>query len=83
MELKARVILEQFTLESAKAKLAWEEVEELGSSGLKNSTGGMLTNNEECDLVKAAEACMALEELDRFFTNYYAENNNIGSDDGL
>jgi len=82
-KLKARAMSEQFGLDSTEAKLAWEEVEELASSGLENSMGGMLTDNEECDLVQAAEACMALEELDRFFTNYYAQNNNIGADDGL
>jgi len=82
-KLKARAMSQNFGLDSAEAKLAWEEVEEIASSGLENSMGGMLTDNEECDLVQAAEACMALEELDRFFTNYYAQNNNIGSDDGL
>jgi len=82
-KLKARAMSQNFGLDSTEAKLAWEEVEELASSGLENSMGGMLTDNEECDLVKAAEACMALEELDRFFTNYYAQNNSIGSDDGL
>merc|ERR1712238_313768 len=54
---------------SSESKLAWEEVEELASSGLSNAIGSSLTAGEECDLEQAAEACMALEELDRFLTS--------------
>lgn len=75
-KLKARAMSDNFGNDSVEAKLAWEEVEEIASSGLENSMGGML-NEDECDLVQAAEACMALEELDRFFTNYYANNNQV------
>jgi hypothetical protein len=81
-KLKARAYSDNYGFDSIEAKLAWEEVEEIASSGLQNSMGGMI-NEDECDLIQAAEACMALEELDRFFTNYYANNNNIGSDDGF
>ena len=73
-KLKARALTQQFGAQSAEAKLAWEEVEEIASSGLQNAVGGTLFQEESCDLVKAAEACMALEELDRFlyYENYYA-----------
>lgn len=68
-KLKARAISQQFGNASPEAKLAWEEVEELASSGLNNALGGNLQQEETCDLVKAAEACMALEELERFVYN--------------
>lgn len=76
-KLKARALTQQFGTQSAEAKLAWEEVEEIASSGLQNAVGGTLFQEESCDLVKAAEACMALEELDRFLynENYYAADN--------
>ena len=51
---------------SKEARLAWEEVEEIASSGLENAMGEDMT--VEC-LVEAAEHCLALEELDRFI-NY-------------
>ena len=84
-KLKARAFSDNYGYDSVEAKLAWEDVEELASSGLSNSMGSSLDvyEDESCDLIQAAEACMALEELDRFFTNYYANNNSIGSDDGL
>lgn len=69
-KLKARAMTQNYGVESSEAKLAWEEVEEIASSGLQNSLGGTLYNADECDLSTAAEACMALEELDRFFTNF-------------
>jgi hypothetical protein len=81
-KLKARAFSDNYGYDSVEAKLAWEDVEEIASSGLSNSMGGMI-NEDQCDLIQAAEACMALEELDRFFTNYYATNNSIGSDDGF
>ena len=76
-KLKARAITQQFGTSSAEAKLAWEEVEEIASSGLENAVGGTLFEEESCDLAKAAEACMALEELDRFlyYENYHAADN--------
>jgi len=82
-KIKARAMSKNFGNESKEAKLAWEEVEEIASSGLQNALGGKLEDGEECDLEQAAEACMALEELDRFITTYYANNNNVGADDGL
>ena len=85
-KLKARAFSDNYGFDSVEAKLAWEDVEEIASSGLSNSWLGSnldVYDDESCDLIQAAEACMALEELDRFFTNYYANNNNIGSDDGL
>lgn len=74
-KLKARAMSQQFGNASPEAKLAWEEVEEIASSGLSNAVGGTLYQEESCDLVQAAEACMALEELDRFL---YYENYHVG-----
>jgi len=71
-KLKARGITQQFGVYSVEAKLAWEEVEEIASSGLEKAIGGDLYEEGSCDLVQAAQACMALEELDRFL--YYNEN---------
>merc|ERR1712238_612158 len=68
-KIKARAISKQYGNASTASKLAWEEVEELASSGLSNAIGSSLTVGEECDLEQAAEACMALEELDRFLTS--------------
>jgi hypothetical protein len=48
---------------SSEAKLAWETVEEIASSGLSNSMGARL--DEECLVETAMDACMALEELSR------------------
>lgn len=78
-KLKARAISQQYGNSSPEAKLAWEEVEEIASAGLENAMGEGL-NSESCDLTKAAEACMALEELDRFlyleYENWNNNNNN-------
>lgn len=74
-KLKARATSQQFGNASPESRLAWEEVEEIASSGLNNAIGGNLYQQEECDLVQAAEACMALEELDRFL---YYENYHVG-----
>jgi len=68
-KIKARAISKQYGNASTESKLAWEEVEEIASSGLSNAIGQSLTAGEECDLEQAAEACMALEELDRFLTS--------------
>jgi len=75
-KLKARAISQQFGNDSTEARLAWEEVEEIASAGLENAMGGGL-DPELCDLTKAAEACMALEELERFL---YYENQNMDSE---
>ena len=63
---KAKQMSAEFGNASKEARLAWETVEEIASSGLENAMGEDMT--EEC-LVEAAEACFALEELDRFI-NY-------------
>eukprot|EP00559_Dactyliosolen_fragilissimus_P005734 CAMPEP_0184855280 /NCGR_PEP_ID=MMETSP0580-20130426/574_1 /TAXON_ID=1118495 /ORGANISM="Dactyliosolen fragilissimus" /LENGTH=201 /DNA_ID=CAMNT_0027349755 /DNA_START=194 /DNA_END=799 /DNA_ORIENTATION=+ len=78
-KLRARAMTENFGVYSNEAKVAWEEVEEIASSGLGNSIGAGI-DVEECDLTKAAEACLALEELNRFFTSYYAQNNIMDED---
>lgn len=63
---RAKQMSTEFGNTSQEARLAWEEVEEIASSGLENAMGEDMT--EEC-LVEAAEHCLALEELDRFI-NY-------------
>jgi hypothetical protein len=63
---KAKEASDKFGNASEEARLAWETVEEIASSGLSNAMGEDMT--EEC-LVEAAEVCLALEELDRFI-NY-------------
>ena len=70
-KLKARAISQQFGNTSTEAKLAWEEVEEIAAAGLENALGDGLYDETTCNLVMASEACMALEELDRFL---YVEN---------
>ncbi|KAL3937560.1 MAG: hypothetical protein SGARI_002077 [Bacillariaceae sp.] len=63
---KAKQASQECGNSSKEAQLAWETVEEIASAGLDNAMGDDMT--EEC-LVEAAEACLALEELDRFI-NY-------------
>jgi CP12 domain len=63
---RAKQMSAEFGNTSQEARLAWEEVEEIASSGLENAMGEDMT--VEC-LVEAAEHCLALEELDRFI-NY-------------
>ena len=46
---------------SPESKVAWAEMEEIASSGLKNAMGKRL--DEECLLDQAVEACKALDEL--------------------
>lgn len=74
-KLRARSISQQFGNTSPEAKLAWEEVEELASAGLETALGRYdnTYDSSTCNLVVAAEACMALEELDRFL---YHESEN-------
>jgi hypothetical protein len=74
-KLRARAVTQQCGTQSPEARLAWEEVEEIASSGLENAVGGTLFEEESCNIVQAAEACMALEELDRFL---YYENYHVG-----
>jgi hypothetical protein len=77
--LKARAMSQQFGNSSTEAKLAWEEVEEIASAGLENAMGDSWTD-QTCDLAQAAEACMALEELERFI---YLENQNMSDGIGM
>lgn len=77
-KLRARAMSQQFGNDSTEAKLAWEEVEEIASAGLQNAIGEGLSE-ETCDLTQAAEACMALEELDRFL---WLENQNWNESSG-
>eukprot|EP00543_Licmophora_paradoxa_P007000 CAMPEP_0202454324 /NCGR_PEP_ID=MMETSP1360-20130828/12091_1 /ASSEMBLY_ACC=CAM_ASM_000848 /TAXON_ID=515479 /ORGANISM="Licmophora paradoxa, Strain CCMP2313" /LENGTH=252 /DNA_ID=CAMNT_0049073619 /DNA_START=40 /DNA_END=798 /DNA_ORIENTATION=+ len=63
-KLKAKALTQQFGTHSTEARLAWEEVEEIASSGLHNAVRDQHVSQPQ--LIKAAEACMALEELHRF-----------------
>ncbi|CAJ1934399.1 unnamed protein product [Cylindrotheca closterium] len=61
----AKRLTDAFGVHSSEAKVAWETVEEIASSGrIENALGGMLTP-EECLVDAASEACEALEELNR------------------
>jgi hypothetical protein len=59
----AKDAVAKYGASSSEAKMAWEELEEIASSGLSNSIGKRL--DEECLVETAMEACMALEELNR------------------
>mmetsp|Transcript_2935 Transcript_2935/g.6579 ORF Transcript_2935/g.6579 Transcript_2935/m.6579 type:complete len:384 (-) Transcript_2935:165-1316(-) len=78
-KLKARAMSQQFGNDSVEAKLAWEEVEELASAGLDNAIGE--SSYQTCDVGQAAEACLALEELDRFLYFEDQYNGVVGGDD--
>lgn len=58
----AKAISEKSGADSAEAKVAWSEVEEIASGNYSNALGGML--NDEC-LIETIEACEAIEELQR------------------
>ncbi|CAJ1959309.1 unnamed protein product [Cylindrotheca closterium] len=61
----AKRLTESFGVHSSEAKVAWETVEEIASSGrIENAMGGMLTP-EECLVDAPVEACEALGELNR------------------
>jgi len=60
---EARKAGEEFGYGSPEAKLAYETVEEIAAAGLENAMGDNLM--EEC-LLDVAEACIALEEAERF-----------------
>jgi hypothetical protein len=59
----ARQAAEKHGADSGEAKVAWETVEEIASSGLQNAMGKGL--DEECLVESAMEACQALEELQK------------------
>mmetsp|Transcript_15443 Transcript_15443/g.31900 ORF Transcript_15443/g.31900 Transcript_15443/m.31900 type:complete len:224 (-) Transcript_15443:750-1421(-) len=59
----AKKASEEFGATSSEAKLAWETVEEVASSGLSNAMGGGL--DQECLVEQASDACLALEELNK------------------
>jgi len=61
---------------SSEARLAWETVEEIASSGLDNALGGMI--EEEC-WVDMTETCLALEEVDRFINLVNTQNKGLNS----
>jgi hypothetical protein len=53
----------EFGVSSPAARVAWEEYEEIASSGLQNSMGISLL--DECSLESGMEACKAMETLDQ------------------
>jgi hypothetical protein len=55
--------IEKYGNDSPEAKMAWEELEEIASSGNSNAIGKRL--DEECLVESAMETCLALEELNR------------------
>jgi len=59
----AKEVSAKFGAASPEAAVAWEELEEIASSGLSNAMGSRL--DQECLVESAMEACQALEELDR------------------
>ena len=62
---QANMLTKAYGVRSSEAKVAWETVEEIASSGrIDNAMGGMLTP-EECLVDAATDACEALEELNR------------------
>lgn len=67
-KLKARAITQQYGVDSSEARLAWEEVEEIASAGLETAMGQQQQDpmSQQQRLGQAAEAYMALEELNRF-----------------
>ncbi|CAJ1934398.1 unnamed protein product [Cylindrotheca closterium] len=73
----AKRLTQAFGVHSSEAKVAWETVEEIASSGsIENAMGGMLTP-EECLVDAASEACEALEELNRVL--HLQEQPNLGN----
>lgn len=83
-KLKARATSQIHGNDSTEAKLAWEEVEEIASSGLSNALGGGVYSTDNViyhDLEQAAEACMALEELDRFLYLEHEKYSNGNNED--
>lgn len=61
---EAKDVTAKMGLTSAEARVAWETVEEIAASGVGNSLGGMMTE-DECLVDAALEACAAMEELNR------------------
>jgi len=60
---EAKKATDEFGPTSSEARLAWESVEEIASAGNAGALGGKLST-EEC-LVETAEACEALEKLEK------------------
>jgi len=60
---EAKEASSKFGADSAEARVAWTEVEDVAASGLGNSMGTRL--DQECLVETTMEACQALEELNR------------------
>jgi hypothetical protein len=61
---EAKRITAEMGVESAEARMAWETVEEISAADNSGALGAGLTA-DECLVDAAAEACEALEELNR------------------
>lgn len=73
---EAKATSDKFGATSKEARVAWDNVEEIASSGLDNALGGML--EEEC-WVDVSYACEALEEVDRFINLVNTEGTGLNS----
>jgi hypothetical protein len=62
---------------SPEAKVAWDSLEEIASSGLSNAMGAGL--DQECLVESAMEACLALEELNRVLNLEKSKNEGANS----
>jgi hypothetical protein len=60
----AKQATSEFGVTSVEARLAWETYEEIASAGYEN-TVGVVSLLEECSVEAGAEACKAIEELQR------------------
>ena len=61
----ANRLTQAYGVHSSEAKVAWEIVEEIASSGRTNNAVGGILTPEECLVDAAIDACEALEELNR------------------
>ena len=60
----AKQATSEFGVTSPEARLAWETYEEIASAGYDNAVN-VVSLLEECSVEAGAEACKAIEELER------------------
>jgi len=72
----AKEASEQHGATSSEARIAWETVEEIASSGLDNALGGRSIEESWVDMT---ETCLALEEVDRFINLVNTQNKGLNS----
>lgn len=73
----AKDAVAEYGADSVEAKLAWENLEEIASSGYSNSIGKRM--DDECLVETAMEACMALEELNRVMNLDKSKNGGLNA----